>query len=241
MVIGYVPSRLPEGRPRMSDKTLLSGISGLSFDSHFLSPLLFVFSCLSCLWHRGGRPMQSPAESSIIFDIICKFFQMLEVLLQGFLQGLLWASHLASLHLFTKTWNKTYIQKHQKDTFEELINPFIINIVETVHKTRTCWYRWPFRLPVQARIDNTLITICHNFFLDSISRLSYFLSMYTPSRQLHSSADTRILGIPHIKTSYCAPMQWHSSPSYIRHTESSFAFKTALKIHLYNNNSKHNN
>lgn len=66
---------------------------------------------------------------------------MLEVLLQGFLQGLLWASHLASLHLFTKTWNKTYIQKHQKDTFEELINPFIINIVETVHKTRTCWYR----------------------------------------------------------------------------------------------------
>ena len=141
----------------------------------------------------------------------------------------------------TKTWNKTYIHKHQKETFEELISPFIITIVETVHKTRTWWYRWPFRLPVQARIDNTLITICHNFFLDSISRLSYFLSMYTPSRQLHSSADTRILGILHIKTSYCAPMQWHSSPSYIRHTESSFAFKTALKIHLYNNNSKHNN
>ena len=35
------PSYLPEGRPGMSDVTLLSGISGLSFDSPFLSPLLF--------------------------------------------------------------------------------------------------------------------------------------------------------------------------------------------------------
>ena len=31
----------PEGRPGMSDVTLLSGISGLSFDSLFLSPLFF--------------------------------------------------------------------------------------------------------------------------------------------------------------------------------------------------------
>ena len=36
----------PEGRPGMSDVSLLSGISGLSFDSPFLSPLLF-FSALS--------------------------------------------------------------------------------------------------------------------------------------------------------------------------------------------------
>ena len=31
----------PEGRPGMFDVSLLSGISGLSFDSPFLSPLLF--------------------------------------------------------------------------------------------------------------------------------------------------------------------------------------------------------
>ena len=31
----------PEGRPGMSDVCLLSGISGLSFDSPFLSPFLF--------------------------------------------------------------------------------------------------------------------------------------------------------------------------------------------------------
>ena len=31
----------PEGRPGMSDVILLSGISGLSFDSPFLSPFFF--------------------------------------------------------------------------------------------------------------------------------------------------------------------------------------------------------
>ena len=31
----------PDGRPGMSDVSLLSGISGLPFDSLFLSPLLF--------------------------------------------------------------------------------------------------------------------------------------------------------------------------------------------------------
>ena len=35
----------PEGRPGMSDVHLLSGISGLSFESAFLSPL-FIFFCL---------------------------------------------------------------------------------------------------------------------------------------------------------------------------------------------------
>ena len=33
----------PEVSPGMSDVTLVSGISGLSFDSPFLSPLLFFF------------------------------------------------------------------------------------------------------------------------------------------------------------------------------------------------------
>ena len=33
----------PEGRPRVSDVILLSGISGLSFDSPFLSPPFFFF------------------------------------------------------------------------------------------------------------------------------------------------------------------------------------------------------
>ena len=39
---GYRTSS-PEGRPEMSDVHLLSGISGLSFESAFLSPLFIFF------------------------------------------------------------------------------------------------------------------------------------------------------------------------------------------------------
>ena len=56
-------------------------------------------------------------------------------------------------------------------------------------------------LPVQARIDYKLPTICHNFFSDSSpAYLSDLLTVYTSSRQLCSSADTRTLCILHVKT-----------------------------------------
>ena len=41
LVLSTLYERPPEGRPGMSDVSLLSGISGLSFDSTLLSPLLF--------------------------------------------------------------------------------------------------------------------------------------------------------------------------------------------------------
>ena len=64
----------------------------------------------------------------------------------------------------------------------------------------------------------TLITVTVDWAL-KINYLSiYFLTVYTPSRQLCSSADTQTLCTPHtkIKTfgqlsfSYCAPKQWNS-------------------------------
>ena len=63
--------------------------------------------------------------------------------------------------------------------------------------------------------------------------------MYIPSRQLRSSADTRILRTRYVKTeafgqrsySYCVPKQWNSHPSDIRHIHSSHGLKTALKTH----------
>ena len=46
-------------------------------------------------------------------------------------------------------------------------------------------------LLVQARVDYKLSTLCHNFFSDSSpTYLSDLLTVYTPSRQLRSSADT---------------------------------------------------
>ena len=52
-----------------------------------------------------------------------------------------------------------------------------------------------------ARKDYKLSTICHNFFSDSSpDYLSELLIVYTPSKQLRSSAYTRILRIPHTRT-----------------------------------------
>ena len=53
--------------------------------------------------------------------------------------------------------------------------------------------------------------------------------------------DTQVLSIHHVRTkpfgercfSCCAPKQWNWLPSDIRHIQSSHAFKTALKTHLY--------
>ena len=78
--------------------------------------------------------------------------------------------------------------------------------------------RW---LPVQARIDYKLSTICHDFFSDSShAYFSDFLTVYTPASQLRSLADTEIFRVPHVRTktfgqcrfSYCAPKQWKCAP-----------------------------
>ena len=107
-------------------------------------------------------------------------------------------------------------------------------------KPRLQAFHW---LPVQARIDYKLSSFCHNFFSDlSPAYLSDFLTGFlTPSRQLRSSADTRTLLIPHVQTktfgqcsfSSSASKQWNSLSSDIRYIQSSRAFKTVLKTHLY--------
>ena len=50
--------------------------------------------------------------------------------------------------------------------------------------------------------QNRLQTVnCHNFFSDSSpAHFSALLTMYTPSMQLHSSVDTWILPIAHVRT-----------------------------------------
>ena len=71
--------------------------------------------------------------------------------------------------------------------------------------------------------------------------LSDLISVYSPSRQLCSSFDSRTLRIPHIKTktfghrsfSHAAPSVWNSLPHDIRHIRSVTSFKTALKTHLF--------
>ena len=82
----------------------------------------------------------------------------------------------------------------------------------------------------------------HSFFSDTAPvYLSDRLRVYSPSRQLRSSSDSRALRIPHIKTktfghrsfSHAALSVWNALPHEIRHIQSATAFKTALKTHLF--------
>ena len=97
-------------------------------------------------------------------------------------------------------------------------------------------------LPIQARIDYKLSTLCFHFFSGSSpTYISELLTVYTPTRQLRSSSDSRTLVIPHTKTktygqrtfTYCASTQWNSLPAHIRHSQSVHSFKRALKTHLF--------
>ena len=71
--------------------------------------------------------------------------------------------------------------------------------------------------------------------------LSDFLHLYTPSRQLRSSTDTRVFRIPSFHTqssgqrffSYQAPTTWNKVPASIRHASSVSSFKSSLKILLF--------
>ena len=97
-------------------------------------------------------------------------------------------------------------------------------------------------LPIQACIEYKLSTLRHSFFSDTAPvYLFKLLCVYSPSRQLCSSSDSRILCIPHIKTktfghcsfSHAAPSVWNFLPHEIRHIQSATAFKTAFKTHLF--------
>ena len=105
-----------------------------------------------------------------------------------------------------------------------------------VMKFRKCDHVQPllrnfYWLPVRSRIDYKISNLCFNIFTNSS----------TPTRHLRSSSDTRTLRIPFIKTksfgqrafSFTGPTQWNLLSCGLRHSESSPAFKTALKTHLF--------
>ena len=97
-------------------------------------------------------------------------------------------------------------------------------------------------LPIQTRIEYKMSTLCHSFFSETAPvYFSDLLHVYSPSRQLRSLSDSRTLRIPHVRTktfgnrsfSYAAPSAWNSLPREIRYIQSTTAFKTALKTHLF--------
>ena len=97
-------------------------------------------------------------------------------------------------------------------------------------------------LPVDKRIHYKLSLLCFKVLEDLIpSYISDLLQLYTPSRQLRSSADTRLFRIPSFRTkskgqrsfSYQAPVNWNQLPLSVRHSDSLVSFKSSLKTHLF--------
>ena len=71
--------------------------------------------------------------------------------------------------------------------------------------------------------------------------LADLLQIYTSSRTLRSTTDTRKLKIPLFKKkysgqrsfSYQRPVTWNNLPFSIRHTQTYSSFKSQLKTHLF--------
>ena len=97
-------------------------------------------------------------------------------------------------------------------------------------------------LPVEKRIQYKILLLTFKV-LNNLgpSYLSDLLQLYTPSRTLRSSADTRLLRIPSFRLKsfghrtflYQAAVLWNGLPQSLRHSVSLKAFKSALKTFLF--------
>ena len=96
-------------------------------------------------------------------------------------------------------------------------------------------------LTVEKRIHYKIALFCFKALNNtSPSYISDLLRVYTPSRQLRSAADTRILRFPPCRTktygqrsfSYQAPVIWNQLPHSVRHSPTLASFKSSLKTHL---------
>ena len=99
-------------------------------------------------------------------------------------------------------------------------------------------------LPVSERIKYKVACTCFSIITGSApSYLSELVSLYSPSRTLRSSSDTRLLRQGRYKRkthgyrsfSIYAPQFWNSLPLHIRHASSLAAFKSNLKTFLFQN------
>ena len=94
-------------------------------------------------------------------------------------------------------------------------------------------------LPIRTRIQYKISTLCFNVVTGTGPQyLSELLHLYTPSRDLRSSADTRILKIPRSNSKAFGQRSFsHVGPSNclycLRHSDSQTSFRQALKTHLF--------
>ena len=93
-----------------------------------------------------------------------------------------------------------------------------------------------------TQIEHKMSSLCYSSLSGTGPQyLSDLIQMYTSSRCLHSSSDTRILRIPTVKTkcygqrffAYQGPTIWNKLPLEIRHQSTIDGLIRALKTHLF--------
>ena len=98
-------------------------------------------------------------------------------------------------------------------------------------------------LPIRALIQYKISTLCFNVITGNGPQyLSELLHLYTPTRDLRSSADTCILKIPCSNSkafgqksfSHVGPSTWNGLPYILRHFDSQTSFRQALKKKVSN-------
>ena len=98
-------------------------------------------------------------------------------------------------------------------------------------------------LPIDSRIKFKISTLCFKSLTEPNfpPYLSDLLKIYTPTRTLRSSNDTKTFIVTRTNNStgersftFSASSIWNSLPSEIRHCTSKYRFKTALKTYLFN-------
>lgn len=103
-------------------------------------------------------------------------------------------------------------------------------------------------LPITSRIHYKIGTICYNSIAATGPLyISDLLQQYTPTRQLRSSSDTRVLRKPRVSSktfgertfSHIGPTTWNNLPHDIRHSSSRDSFCSRLKTHLFKLNFDH--
>ena len=91
-------------------------------------------------------------------------------------------------------------------------------------------------LPISERIKYKVACMCSSAIsASSPVYLSELLHVYTPSRTLRSSSDTRMLEIQQYKRTFSCfgPHIWNSFPQNLRHCSTLSSFKAKLKTFLF--------
>ena len=97
-------------------------------------------------------------------------------------------------------------------------------------------------LPIEQRTEYKLFLLCFKIISPQAPiYLLELLHLYTPSRQLRASTDTRVFRVPSFRTkscgqrsfSYQAPVIWNQLPVSVRRSTSVSSCKSSLKTFLF--------